>query len=343
MKLALLAFGLALLCPQLTAVAHDHYAAGVQDTNGNGQPDAGEPLAFAPAGSAAGDFTTGGDGTGKTYHLCPRPFGYRPTQRCGGYYVLDENARTLFPADSFSFIVLSDGSYTGVVDPGHAHGGAWLWMEIVSVTGPEGGQFGFWDADTSRYNDTPTVTFFANQPISTRTPTDLPSPTPIYYPFTTYPSNRFILSEGYNAAGEDPAGHIHERSWTATKPGDYYVGMRLIDLSTNGPSTGGRWHSPSQIYTYHFQAGPSFKPTVQWGAGNKMTMTWPSLMGTNNGLSQPGIAFQIERATSLSPANWTVIGTVTGTTAATATFTDNNPPAGQAYYRRKFTWSVPQP
>lgn len=299
---------LAMCLGTAASLAHDHYAAGIVDSNGNGQADAGEPLAFV-----------GTTGTAKLFHLCPRPFGFRPSQHCGGYYMLDESPRTLFPADSFSFIVLSDGQYD-VAGTNHARTGSWIWMEIVSVTGPAGGQFGFWDANVSQYQDTPTVSFPVNQPTG---------------------NYQFVLSEGYDDIGEDPLGHIHGRAWTATKPGDYYVGFRLVDKSTS--NNGGPWHTPSQVYIYHFEAGPNFKPTVQWGTGNRITMTWPSLMGIDPTAGQVGITFTIERATTLAPANWTTIGTVVGTTGATVSFTDNTPPVGGAFYRRKFTWSVAAP
>ena len=63
----------AILAGTMPAEAHDHYAAGIVDTNGNNQPNAGEPLQLV-----------GATGTAKTYHLLARPFGQRPVQRCGG-------------------------------------------------------------------------------------------------------------------------------------------------------------------------------------------------------------------------------------------------------------------
>jgi hypothetical protein len=302
---------LALFLFTLSAAAqHAHYAAGVQDVNGNNAGDPGEPLAFI-----------GANGTDKTFHLLAQPVGNRPTQRCGGFYMLDERPRTLHAADAFSFTVLSDGTYD-VPHPLHPHTGAWVWMEIVSVTGPAGGQFGFWDENRSFSFDTPTVSFAANQPTG---------------------NYRFVLSEGFDEAGEDPQGHIHGRSWTATKPGDYYIGMRLVDRSTNRPG-GGPWHPPSQVYIYHFKAGPSFQPQMQATAGGPVTLTWASEMGHwASDPAQYGITFQIERATTLAPANWQTIGSVVGTTAPTATFTDFTPPTGNAFYRLKFNWGAAGP
>jgi len=305
MNVKLRAWLLAAMCGTLPAAAHDHYAAGIVDANSNNQPDAGERLQFV-----------GANPTAKIFHLCPRPFGFRPTQRCGGYYMLDELPRTLHPSDSFSFTALPSGEFEPAV-AGHARTGAWIWMEIVSVTGPLGGEFGFWDEGQSANFDEPTVSFPVNQPTG---------------------NYAFVLSEGFDSPDEDPAGHIHGRAWTATVAGNYFVGVRLVDRSTSGPG-GGPWHQPSQVYTLQFQAGPDFRPTYSFTAGGNFRFTWPSLMGIYNATSQLGVEFQIERASSLSPSNWQVIGSVRGTTAATATFTEPSVPTGPRFYRFKYLWN----
>lgn len=291
-----------LVCAAPRAVAHVHFAAGIVDTNGNNQPNAGEPLQIV-----------GLNGTGKTFHLLPRPVG----QRAGGYYMLDERPRSLFPTDAFSFTALSDGQIE-LAQPGHARTGAWIWMEIVSVAGPPGASFSFWDADTVSAGSTPTMAFAANAPTG---------------------GYKFVISEGFDEADQDPQGHIHNRGWTANRPGDYFVGFRLHDLSTSGPG-GGPWHAPSQVYTFHFQAGPSFQPVVQKGPGGAV-LTWASQMGISNELGQTGIVFTVQRSTTLAPNGWENLGTVTGTTNATATFTDLTPPAGKAMYRLSYAWFSP--
>ena len=71
-------------------------------------------------------------------------------------------------------------------------------------------------------------------------------------------------------------------------------------------------------------------------------LTWPSQLGYWTGdATQTGIAFGIERSTSLAPGSWQAIGTVLGSTADTATFTDPAPPAGRAFYRLRYPWSTP--
>ncbi|MEO5712268.1 MAG: hypothetical protein ABIT37_02170 [Luteolibacter sp.] len=287
--------------------AHDHFAAGIADTNSNGLPDPGEPLRMI-----------GPDLTNRIFHLLPRPVGFRivERQRCGGYYGLDDSARTLFSNDSFSLTSLSDGTEESG-DQYHAHTGAFILAEIVSVSGPSGGSFGFWDVGTSAVQDTPDVSFMANEPTG---------------------NHAFVISGGYDAADQDPHGDVHGRAWTADKPGDYYVTFRFVDRSTTGPD-GGPWHAPSAPFVFHFKAGPDFQPTGQSVQGG-FKLTWASRMGIREETSQTGIAFTILRSTTAAADDWTSIGTVTGTTADTATFTDPSPPSGKAFYRLSYGWSA---
>jgi hypothetical protein len=291
------------LATLLPLTAHDHFGVGVAGENPGFNPQPDTPLAFV-----------GVNPENRVFHLLPRPKGFFPVQQCGGYYMLNERLRTLFPDDAFSLTAL----YSGAVDepfPGHAHPGAQIWAEIVSVSGPPGAGFGFWEEDRSSLANTPTISFATN---------------------TTFPAYFFPLSEGPDLEDEDPGGHIHKRSWTATQPGEYRVGIRFVDRSTNR-GNGQAWHAPSQVYTLRFVAGPSFQPTVTT-EGNGIRLTWASQMGTWDSASQTGIAFRVMRATELSPANWQQIGTVTGTTAATATFFDPSPPALRAFYQLVYDW-----
>lgn len=189
--------------------AHEHIAAGSFD---------GSHLAFV-SGSIL-----------PTYHLVANPAKY------GGLFSLDENARTLFPLDGFTFIVLSDGQ-TDDAQPYHAATGTDVWLQITSVTGPSGATFGFWEADWSDTHTTPTKSFLTNTPTG---------------------DFKFELSEPLyfiDPEDQDPYGHIHGRAWTVDQPGDYYVGFTLYDLSTVGPD-GGPLYQPSETYTLHFVAVP---------------------------------------------------------------------------------------
>lgn len=292
----------------LPAAAHDHFAAAITDTNGNHLPDAGEPLRLTWSDPVHPE--------ARIYHLLPRPAGVN--QNCGGYYMLqDVYVRTLFPLDEFSFSALSDGQ-TESDEIDHAHTGSEIWIEITAVTGPAGGSFGFWEAGTAG-SGTPTASFPANAPTG---------------------NFAFQISEpipGIDPADQDPFGHVHSRAWTADKPGDYAVSFRFVDRSTT--HQGGPWHPPSAVFTLHFQAGPDFQPVGKRVAGTGYVLTWPSLMGIRNP-SQTGIVFKVLRSTSLADDDWKPIGSVTGTTAATVSFTDTAPPPGKAFYRLSYDWST---
>lgn len=112
---------------------------------------------------------------------------------------------------------------------GHAAPGSFLEAQVESVLGPDGGSFGFWEEpDAAPRFSLPTG--------------------------TTNGVERFFLSESDGAPGSDPAGHIHGRRFTVTRPGLYTVGFRLHDTSRNG-SGGGPIHRPSEPFPIHMQAG----------------------------------------------------------------------------------------
>ena len=287
----------------LPASAHDHFDAGILDANHNNLPDAGESLRLISP-----------DLTSKVFHLLARPVG----QSCGGYYMLNENVRSLFPLDSFSFTALSDGQAESG-DINFAHTGSEIWMEITAVSGPVGANFGFWENDPSDVSETPTVSFPTNTPTGNYT---------------------FPISEPLpwmEAEDQDPYGHIHGRCWTADRPSDYWVSYRLVDRSNCGPNNG-PWHTPSPTYVFRYKAGPDFQPTMTRADGG-CTLTWPSQMGIWEPY-QTGIEFSVQRSTSLAAADWVTIGSVIGTTAATVSLTDVTPPAGMAFYRLSFEWST---
>ncbi len=294
MKIRILAFLLFAVAP---AWPHQHFAVGIIDANSNNRPDAGEVLRFAEGNPEA-----------PAFRLLARPVG----QRCGGHYMLDENPRTLFPADAFSLIVQSDGQYE-IAGDHHPATGSWIWAEIVSVSGPAGSRFGFWESGANG----PTLSLPANEEVE---------------------NAAFVLSEGMDDPGEDPQGHIHGRAWTADKPGDYLVGIRLVDRSTSGPG-GGSWHQPSQVYSFRFTAGPSFQPRIV-RSETSVTLTWPSRMGIWTGGGQGGVPFRVLRS-NRPGGTWQQLAIITGTTADTASFTDPSPPSGSAFYRLAYDWAAP--
>jgi hypothetical protein len=115
-------------------------------------------------------------------------------------------------------------------EPGHAAPGAFLEVEVVSVQGPAGATLSFWDRNIVEGQKVFSV------PAGTLDGT-----------------NRVTLSEGDGSPGSDPYGHVHGRNWSASAPGSYSVGLRIIDTSENG-TNGGPLHEASDMFYIYFQA-----------------------------------------------------------------------------------------
>lgn len=109
--------------------------------------------------------------------------------------------------------------------------GSFIQYSIVSVQGPAGGHFGFWEEGAT-------------------------SPTFSYATGAAIPGDRIALSDaslGAGSAGADPYGHLHGRRFTVDKPGTYTVGFRLFDTSANGAG-GGPIHGASETLQISFQS-----------------------------------------------------------------------------------------
>lgn len=121
---------------------------------------------------------------------------------------------------------------------GAASLGTSIAAQVVSVEGPDGGEFAFWDSFDG---------FFDATEITFRTSSG-----------TTNGTKFFKLSENNGEPEADPYGHIHGRKFSVNKPGLYTVGLKLIDLAGNGIGMGsgaGPRHSASEPFLLNFQAG----------------------------------------------------------------------------------------
>ena len=176
--------------------------------------------------------------------------------------------------------------------------GSQIYAQIVSVDGPPGGAFNFWDAGAT----SPTITL----------------------PSGTTGTNIFKLSESDGSAGLDPYGHIHGRRFTATKPGIYTVGFRALDLCTNGAG-GGPIHTPSAVLKVHFQAGVTIASVARRGSTN--VVTFGSMLNAT---------FYLESTDDLTTTNWTQVDSLAGDDAL-RTLNDINPPAQPRFYRIRVT------
>ncbi|MCI0539065.1 MAG: hypothetical protein L0Z50_27985 [Verrucomicrobiales bacterium] len=134
---------------------------------------------------------------------------------------------------SVTFTSLPATLSTGGPAFGHAAFGAFLQLEVVNLRGPRDGVFGLWQQN----EDTGDTSLQFTVPVGTQEGTNL-----------------FALTESDASPGSDPYGHIHGRQFTASLPGLYTVGFRIVDTSTNG-TDGGPIHKPSEIFNLYLQAG----------------------------------------------------------------------------------------
>ncbi len=138
-------------------------------------------------------------------------------------------------AGNITFTVLPTTLDNGGPVPGAPAPGSFIMAGIQSVDGPAGGAFAFWDDDATA----PTIQYEVGY--------DAVTPTTLWSVSDS--------SLGAGAAGADPFGHIHGRSFTATVPGDYTIGFKLFDVSVNGAG-GGPIHTPSDTLLIRFSAVP---------------------------------------------------------------------------------------
>lgn len=133
-------------------------------------------------------------------------------------------------------------------DAGGPSLGSFIMAEIVSVAGPAGASFGFWEGLDMGGGTTPTFSFATG---------------------TEALAFSFALSDaslGAGLAGQDPYGHLHGRRFTATHEGQYIVGFRALDTSANGLN-GGAIHTPSEVIYVNFMAVPEPSTFAIGGAG----------------------------------------------------------------------------
>lgn len=131
--------------------------------------------------------------------------------------------------------------------------GSFLTAEIVSVAGPVGGQFAFWEGEDLGGGSSPLFSIVSGG---------------------TGLSYQFALSDaslGAGIAGQDPFGHIHGRRFTTTAEGVYTVGFRVLDTSMNGTG-GGSIHVPSEVLYINFATVP--EPSVFALAGLGLAGVW---------------------------------------------------------------------
>jgi len=160
---------------------------------------------------------------------------------------------------------------------GHAAIGARIEVGVETLDGPAGGKFGFWEEEGGEEGTR--LTF--EEPVGTVAGT-----------------NRFRLSENDGSEGSDPYGHVHGRVFTATTPGLYTVGLRLVETSGNGAG-GTPLQGPSELYRLQFQAGVTVARVLRV-AGNELEIVFGAPAGDR---------YQLESSLRLGPgAEWKSVG-----------------------------------
>lgn len=174
---------------------------------------------------------------------------------------------------------------------------------ILSIQGPPGGTFGFWESNAV----SPTLSIPAGQT------NGVP----------------FIVSQTSGLPGADPFGHIHGRRFTATRPGIYTATFQAHDSSTNGVG-GGPIHAYSPTLEVVFQAGvciASVEPDYEDGhvhvrfgatAGRIWQVEYTTLLGPGAnwlpaGHPVPGNDYFLDRIHDLPPGAqrfYRVVGTL---------------------------------
>jgi hypothetical protein len=213
-----------------------------------------------------------------------------------------------YRGDALTFTALAATPPNGGPVLGCAAFGSRLAVQVVSVAGPAGGSFAFWEGDGE--SDLGHLTF--------RVPVG-----------TTNGTNSLVISENHGEPDADPYGHIHGREFTTSAPGTYQVGFRVIDLSTNG-SGGGPIHSPSAVLLVRFQAGLRIE-SIQT-LTNRAVVSFRSPTGISNGL---------EAADSITSGNWRSAAAPLRGNNGLQSFTDTNSPTGIRFYRVRLLNNLP--
>lgn len=249
------------------AQAHDHMPAGAT------APTPGATLEYAPT---AEDFTTNsgwvfGMNIGTT------------NDAYFGYYWTDDSV----------FTALAATALNGGPEPGHAALGTHIAVKLLSVEGPAGAKFGFWESAGQGTDgegvDGTNLTWSIDIPFQNGT-------------------NLIDVSENDGSPGADPYGHIHGRVYSVTKPGYYRATWEFVDTSTNGPG-GGPVDLPSAPFSTQYQADLTIDAITAGTNGVSLLIAAPSFLPDNAGPGTEPAQYALQSSNTVGPtASWQPVG-----------------------------------
>lgn len=245
--------------------AHDHMPAGATASS------PGAMLEYAPT---AQDFTTN---SGWVFGLNVG----MTNDAYSGYYWTDDSV----------FIALAATPDNGGPEPGHAALGTYIQVKLLSVEGPAGASFGFWETAGQGTNgeglDGTNLTWSVSVPYKNGT-------------------NLIYVSESDGSPGSDPYGHIHGRVYSFTKPGYYRVTWQFVDTSTNGPG-GGPVDLGSAPFSTQYQAGLTIDSITPSTNGLNVLIAAPSFLPDNAGPGTVVASYTMQSAPTVK-GSWQQVG-----------------------------------
>jgi hypothetical protein len=240
-----------------TTAKAGHVYAGIIDTNGTPGLQAGDALAFLNIGSSAEDPARGKPITGVDYgNVAVR----------GKVTDTSSPQANLFATKEPTFTALSRGTamgrdgYVKDLKESAASAHSFIELKLVSVTGPKGAQFSFWETGSATATFTYTIgtgltlgagIFHLTNPAAIigdgktpLPPVEKGSYTYPHYGYSPNPAGTASMPDGLPAgflwnhsqetndkSVQDPFGHIHGRRFTFNQPGNYSVTYILTDAS----------------------------------------------------------------------------------------------------------------
>jgi len=242
--------------------AHDHMPAAATSS------DPGATLEYDPA---ATDFTTN---SGFVFSMTA---GTTNDPYLGYYYTSDQ-----------VFIALAATANNGGPEIGHAAPGTFVQVKLLSVEGPAGANFGFWETAQDGVDAT-----------------NLTWSVPVPYHNGT---NLIFVSQSDSSPGSDPYGHLHGRIYSVDQPGFYTATWQFVDTSTNGPG-GGPVDLPSAPFSTYYQADltiAGIHPST-----NSVNVIFAAPSNQPDDLSTPPTNYTLESSPSLgADAVWSQVGDV---------------------------------